>query len=113
MASNELVRGRCCCDMWLFNERMSTHFIKKEVRGKTNDALLVLHWGTGRDLLVGTGNVVSHRLLILVICGESPPVDTGNVVSHRLLIRVICGESPPVDRVICGVSPPVDTCNLW
>ena len=38
------------------NERMSTHFSKKEIEGK-NDVLLVLHWGTGRDLLVGTGNL--------------------------------------------------------
>ena len=57
---------------------MSTHFRKKEMRGK-NDVLLILHWATGRDLLVDTGNVVSHRLLIQVICGESPPVDTGNM----------------------------------
>ena len=26
--------GRWCCDMWLLNERMSTHFRKKEIRGK-------------------------------------------------------------------------------
>jgi len=55
LAANELVPGRCC-DMWLFDERMSTQFRKKEIRGK-NDVLLVLHWGTGRDLLVDTGNV--------------------------------------------------------
>ena len=42
--------------MWLSNERMSTHFRKKEIRGK-NDVVLVLHWGTGRDLLVDTGNL--------------------------------------------------------
>ena len=29
---------------------------KKEIRGK-NDLLLVLHWGTDRDLLVDTGNL--------------------------------------------------------
>ena len=48
---------RFCCDMWLFNERMSTHFRKKEIRGK-NDIPLVLQWGTGRDLLVDTGNLL-------------------------------------------------------
>ena len=78
MAANKLVPGRCCCDMLLFNGRMSTRFRKKEIRGKT-DVLLVLQWGTGRDLLVDMGTVVSHRLLIRVICGESPLVDTGNM----------------------------------
>jgi hypothetical protein len=32
------------------------HIKKKEIRGK-NDVLLVLQWGTGRDLLVDTGNL--------------------------------------------------------
>jgi hypothetical protein len=36
---------------------MSTHFRKKEIRGK-NDIPLVLQWGTGRDLLVDTGNLL-------------------------------------------------------
>ena len=48
--------GRCCCDVWLFNETMSTHFRKKEIRGKkrrsTRSTL-----GTVRDLLVETGNL--------------------------------------------------------
>ena len=42
--------------MWLFIERMSTHFRKKEIRRK-NDVLLVLQCGTCRDLLVDTGNL--------------------------------------------------------
>ena len=92
---------------------MSTHFRKKEIRGK-NDFLLVLQRGTGRDLLVDTGNVwVSHRLLIRVMCGESPPVDMVICGESPPVDRVICGESPPVDRVICGESPSVDTGNLW
>jgi len=46
---------------------MSTHFRKKEIRGEKKVVLLVLQWGTGRDLLVDTGTVVSHRLLIRVL----------------------------------------------
>ena len=32
------------------------HIKKKEIRGK-KDVLFVLHWGTGRDFLVDTGNL--------------------------------------------------------
>ena len=48
MAANELVREGVVviCD----------YLMKKEIRGK-NDVLLVLHRGTGRDLLVDTGNL--------------------------------------------------------
>ena len=51
---NKEIRGE---KMRLFNERMSTHFRKKEIRGGKNDVLLVLHWGTSRDLPVDTGNL--------------------------------------------------------
>ena len=55
MAANELVRegGVVICDCLV---RECQHIKKKEIRGK-NDVLLVLHWGTGRDLLVDMGNV--------------------------------------------------------
>ena len=32
------------------------HILEKRSEGK-NDVLLVLHWGTGRDLLVDMGNL--------------------------------------------------------
>jgi hypothetical protein len=56
MAANELVReGGVVIWDYLMKE-CRTHFRKKEIRGK-NDVLLVLQWGTGRDLLVDTGNL--------------------------------------------------------
>ena len=60
--------GRCCCDMWLFNERMSTHLKKKEITGEKTTFYSFC-----------TGEQVVTCLLIRVICGESPPVDTGNL----------------------------------
>ena len=68
MAANELVPGRCCCDVWLFGERMSTHFRKKEITGRK----------TTFYSFYSEEQVVTC-LLIRVMCGESPPVDTGNV----------------------------------
>ena len=56
MAANELVREGVVliCD-YLMEE--CQHILgKKEIRGK-NNVLLVLLWGTGRDLLVDTGNL--------------------------------------------------------
>ena len=55
MAENELVREGVVvtCD-YLMKE--CQHILKKKIRGK-NDVLLFLHWGTGRDLLVDTGNL--------------------------------------------------------
>jgi hypothetical protein len=56
MAANELVgeSGVVICD-YLMEE--CQHILgKKEIRGK-NNVLLVLLWGTGRDLLVDTGNL--------------------------------------------------------
>ena len=66
--------GRCCCGMWLFDEKMSTHFGKKGIRGE-NDVLLVLQ--------------VVTRLLIRVICGESPKVNQRRwtKVGHRHLVH--------------------------
>ena len=54
MAANELVRegGVVICDCLM---KECQHILEK-TRGK-NDVLLVLHWGTGRDLLVDTGNL--------------------------------------------------------
>jgi hypothetical protein len=55
MAANELVReGVVVMCYYLMKE--CQHVLKKEIRGK-NDVLLVLHWGTGRDLLVDRGNL--------------------------------------------------------
>ena len=56
MAANELVREGVVviCDYLL---KECQHILdKKEIKGK-NDVLLVLHWGTGRDLLVDTGSL--------------------------------------------------------
>ena len=55
MAADELVREVVMiCDCLMKECR---HILeKKEIRGK-NYVLLVLHWGTVRDLLVDTGNL--------------------------------------------------------
>jgi predicted nucleic acid-binding Zn ribbon protein len=56
MAANELVRfGVVICE-YLMKE--CQHILeKKRNKRKKKDVLLVLHWGTGRDLLVDTGNL--------------------------------------------------------
>jgi len=55
MAANELVREGVVviCD---YSMKECQHILKKRNKRK-NDVLLVLHWGTGRDLRVGTGNL--------------------------------------------------------
>jgi predicted nucleic acid-binding Zn ribbon protein len=55
MVANALVRegGVVICD-YLMKE--CQHILEKRNKRK-KDVLLVLHWGTGRDLLVDTGNL--------------------------------------------------------
>jgi hypothetical protein len=54
MAANELVReGVVICDYLM---KGCQHILEKRNKIK-NDVLLFLHWETGRDLLVDTGNL--------------------------------------------------------
>ena len=55
MAANELVREGVVviCD---YSMKECQHILEKRNKRK-NNFLLVLHWGTGRDLLVDTGNL--------------------------------------------------------
>jgi len=57
MAANELVREGVVliCD-YLMKECQNILEKKRNKRGK-NNVLLVLHWGTVRDLLVDTNNL--------------------------------------------------------
>ena len=56
MAANELVRegGVVMCDCLM---KECQHILEKRNKRGKNDVLLVLYWGTGRDLLVDTDNL--------------------------------------------------------
>jgi len=56
MTANELVREGVVviCD-YLMKE--CQHILDKRNERKKNDVLLILQWGTGRDLLVDTGSL--------------------------------------------------------
>ena len=56
MAANELVRESVVV-IWDCLMKECQHILEKRNKRGKKDVLLVLHWGTGRDLLVDTGNL--------------------------------------------------------
>ena len=77
--------GRCCCDMWLFNERLSKYLKKKEISGKTT--LYSFY----------TGEQVVTCLLIRVICGEGVTQSESTTLNESWPSPT-CSPANPVDH---------------